>query len=61
MTRQCCFSKPGEPHLVSCPQADREWAERFVSCQIKGTGQRFNETVEVLVKKLAEVRRDGRP
>ena len=39
---------------------DLEWARAFVGCKIEGTGRRFNETVEVLVKKLGEVRRDGR-
>ena len=35
---------------------DLEWARAFVGCKIEGTGRRFNETVDVLVKKLAEVR-----
>jgi hypothetical protein len=38
---------------------DLEWARAFVGCKIEGTGRRFNETVDVLVKKLAEARRDG--
>ena len=38
---------------------DQEWAEAFVDCEIQGTGRRFNETVEVLVKKLREVRKEG--
>ena len=38
---------------------DREWARAFVRCKIAGTGRRLGETVEVLVKKLAQVRRDG--
>jgi hypothetical protein len=37
---------------------DLEWARAFVGCKIEGTGRRFNETVEVLVKKLAEAREE---
>jgi hypothetical protein len=38
---------------------DREWARAFVGCKIEGTGLRFNETVDVLVKKLTEVREEA--
>jgi len=38
---------------------DREWAEAFVGCKIAGTGIRFAETVEVLAKKLAQVREEA--
>ena len=38
---------------------DLEWARAFVGCEIKGTGIRFNDTVEVLVNKLAEVRKEA--
>ena len=38
---------------------DLEWARAFVGCKIAGTGFRFNETVDVLVKKLAQVRREA--
>lgn len=38
---------------------DREWARAFVSCEIAGTGFRYNDTVNVLVKKLAEVRHES--
>jgi hypothetical protein len=37
---------------------DLEWARAFVGCKIEGTGIRFNDTVDVLVKKLAEVREE---
>ena len=37
---------------------DLEWARAFVGCKIEGTGMRFNDTVDVLVKKLAQVRQD---
>jgi hypothetical protein len=37
---------------------DLEWARAFVGCKIEGTGRRFNETVQVLVKKLAEAREE---
>jgi len=39
--------------------SDQEWARAFVGCQIKGTGIRFGETVDVLVKKLAQVRQEA--
>ena len=35
---------------------DHEWARAFVGCEIKNTGIRFADTVDVLVKKLAQVR-----
>jgi len=38
---------------------DLEWAQAFVGCKIEGTGRRFNETVDVLVRKLAEVREEA--
>lgn len=38
---------------------DLEWARAFVGCKIEGTGYRFNETVDVLVKKLAQVREEA--
>ena len=38
---------------------DLEWARAFVACKIAGTGRRFNETVDVLVKKLAQVRQEA--
>ena len=38
---------------------DLEWARAFVGCKIEGTGFRFNETVDVLVKKLAQVREEA--
>jgi hypothetical protein len=38
---------------------DQEWARAFVGCKIAGTGRRFNETVDVLVKKLAQVREEA--
>ena len=38
---------------------DLEWARAFVGCKIEGTGYRFSETVEVLVKKLAQVREEA--
>ncbi len=38
---------------------DLEWARAFVGCRIKGTGIRFNDTVEVLVRRLAEVRQEA--
>jgi len=38
---------------------DLEWARAFVGCKIAGTGMRFNETVDVLVKKLAQVRQEA--
>ena len=38
---------------------DLEWARAFVGCKIEGTGMRFSETVDVLVKKLAEVREEA--
>jgi hypothetical protein len=38
---------------------DHEWAEAFVSCKIAGTGYRFADTVEVLEKKLGDVRREA--
>jgi hypothetical protein len=37
---------------------DLEWARAFVGCKIEGTGRRFNETVDVLVEKLAQVREE---
>jgi hypothetical protein len=37
---------------------DLEWASAFVSGKFPGTGIRFNETVDVLVKKLAQVREE---
>ena len=37
---------------------DLAWARAFVGCKIEGTGRRFNETVAVLVKKLAQVREE---
>ena len=37
---------------------DLEWAKAFVGCKLDNTGRRFNETVEVLVKKLQEVRNE---
>jgi hypothetical protein len=37
---------------------DLEWARAFVGCKIEGAGMRFNDTVDVLVKKLAQVRQD---
>jgi hypothetical protein len=37
---------------------DLEWARAFVGCKIEGTGYRFAETVDVLVKKLAQVREE---
>jgi len=38
---------------------DHEWARAFVGCKIEGTGFRFAETVDVLVKKLAQVREEA--
>ena len=38
---------------------DREWARAFVNCEIAGTGRRFNQTVDVLVKKLEQARQEG--
>jgi hypothetical protein len=38
---------------------DLEWARAFVGCKIEGTGRRFAETVDVLVKKLAQVREEA--
>ena len=38
---------------------DLEWARAFVGCKIEGTGYRFAETVDVLVKKLAQVREEA--
>ena len=38
---------------------DLEWARAFVGCKIKGTGIRFGETVDVLVKKLTQVREEA--
>ena len=38
---------------------DLEWATAFVRCKIKGTGIRLGDTVDVLVKKLAEVRSEA--
>jgi hypothetical protein len=38
---------------------DLEWARAFVGCKIEGTGMRFNDTVDVLVKKLAQMRQDA--
>lgn len=38
---------------------DLEWARAFVGCKIAGTGIRFNETVDVLVKKLAQARQES--
>ena len=38
---------------------DLEWAQAFVGCKIAGTGRRFADTVDVLAKKLAEVRAEG--
>jgi hypothetical protein len=38
---------------------DLEWAKAFVSCKIEGTGSRFADTVDVLVKKLAQVRQEA--
>jgi hypothetical protein len=38
---------------------DLEWARAFVRCKIKGTGIRLGETVDVLVKKLAQVREEA--
>jgi hypothetical protein len=38
---------------------DQEWARAFVGCKIEGTGYRFAETVDVLVKKLAQVREEA--
>lgn len=38
---------------------DIEWAKAFVGCKLPNTGRRFQETVEVLEKKLAEVREEG--
>ena len=38
---------------------DLEWVRAFVGCKIEGTGIRFNETVDVLVKKLAQVRQEA--
>ena len=38
---------------------DLEWARAFVGFKIEGTGIRFNETVDVLVKKLAQVREEA--
>jgi len=38
---------------------DQEWARAFVRSKIKGTGIRLGETVDVLVKKLAQVREEA--
>jgi len=38
---------------------DLEWAKAFVGCKIEGTGIRFNDTVEVLARKLAQVREEA--
>ena len=38
---------------------DLEWARAFVGFKIVGTGIRFAETVDVLVKKLAQVRQEA--
>jgi hypothetical protein len=38
---------------------DLEWASAFVCGKFPGTGVRFNETVDVLVKKLAQVREEA--
>src|ERR1019366_6302069 len=38
---------------------DLEWARAFVGCKIKGTGIRFGKTVDVLVKKLTQVREEA--
>jgi len=38
---------------------DLEWARAFVDGKFPGTGIRFNETVEVLVRKLAQVREEA--
>lgn len=38
---------------------DLEWAKAFVGCKIANTGMRFADTVNVLVKKLAQVRQEA--
>ena len=38
---------------------DRKWAKQFVGCKLPNTGHRFNETVDVLEKKLQGVRAEG--
>lgn len=38
---------------------DLEWARAFLGGEMKDAGIRFNETVKVLVKKLAEVRQEA--
>jgi hypothetical protein len=38
---------------------DLEWASAFVGGKFPGTGVRFNETVDVLVKKLAQLRQEA--
>ena len=38
---------------------DHEWAEAFVSCKIAGTGSRFAATVDILARKLAQVRQEA--
>ncbi|MFZ0961673.1 MAG: hypothetical protein WAO35_12270 [Terriglobia bacterium] len=38
---------------------DQEWARAFVRGKIEGTGIRLGDTVDVLVKKLAQVREEA--
>ena len=38
---------------------DQEWARAFVRGEIKDTGVRLGDTVDVLIKKLAQVREEA--
>ena len=44
----------------SCLMTDEEWARAFMGCKLPGVGYRFQESVEVLAKKLRAVREEER-
>jgi hypothetical protein len=59
MGQQPGTGKRRELPVRTSNMTDHEWAEAFVSCKIEGIGSQFAETVDVLVKKLAQVREEA--
>ena len=61
LLRLCEDRADGEKRMKdSCLMTDEEWARAFMGCKLPGVGYRFQESVEVLAKKLRAVREEER-